>query len=64
MVIEHIFEVMKIQYSQNHRDLEGEQAMKAKQSLKWHPESILDLINLPGLMIYCGHLKYLILIKL
>lgn len=46
VVIEHIFEVMKIQYSQNHRDLEGEQAMKAKQSLKWHPESILDLINL------------------
>lgn len=46
VVIEHIFEVMKIQYSQNHRDLEGEQAMKTKQSLKWHPECILDLINL------------------
>lgn len=60
VVIEPTFKVMKIQYSRNHRDLEGEQAMKTKQSLKWHPDSILDLINLPRLMLHCGHLKYLI----
>lgn len=34
--------------------------MKTKQSLKWHPDSILDLINLPRLMLHRGHLKYLI----
>lgn len=39
VVIERTFKVMKIQYSRNHRDLEGEQAMKTKQSLKWHPDS-------------------------
>ncbi len=51
---------MKIQYSRNHRDLEGQQATKTKQSQKWHPDSILDLIILPRLMLHCVHLKYFI----
>lgn len=63
-MIESTFEVMKIQYSLNHRDFEGEHALKAKQSSKWRSESRLLLINLLPLMLNCAHPKDFNLIKL